>query len=221
MKKIVISVGVLAAAFAVFFATKFGVDLLFADAESTVKVSKADPAAEDVMAERSKGADEAVGFESSDESETAEEDERESEETEGEESEKTPEEIAEEAEELAVEEFDALTDVWMEQTDKEVSMEDIDKFGAAFRNVPKARQDECVHRALNLIPDENVMLLAGILMDKSLDQEIIETVFNDVLNRDEEVKEPILQQIFKDKEHPCWADVAWILDVTGELPEKN
>ena len=43
---------------------------------------------------------------------------------------------------------------------------------------------------------------------------------NDILNRDEDVKKPILQEIFKDKSHPCWADTAWILDVTGELPKK-
>lgn len=35
----------------------------------------------------------------------------------------------------------------------------------------------------------------------------------------EVAKKPILQQIFKDKTHPCWADTAWILDVTGELPK--
>ena len=35
----------------------------------------------------------------------------------------------------------------------------------------------------------------------------------------EVAKKPILQQIFKDKTHHCWADTAWILDVTGELPK--
>lgn len=125
---------------------------------------------------------------------------------------------AESAEDLAVDEFDALTDRWEEPSSGEVTMKDIEKFGATFRKIPKERQDECAQRALNLIPDENVMLLAGILMDKSLDKGIIESVFNDVLNRDEEVKMPILEQIFKDREHPCWADVAWILDVTGEVP---
>ena len=29
------------------------------------------------------------------------------------------------------------------------------------------------------------------------------------------------EKIFKDKDHPCWADTAWILDVTGELPQKE
>ena len=100
-------------------------------------------------------------------------------------------------------------------------MSDIDNFAKSFRKIPKARQDECIHRALNLIPDENVMLLADVLMDKSMDKEIVETVYNDILNRDEDVKKPILQEIFKDKSHPCWADTAWILDVTGELQKDN
>ncbi len=130
----------------------------------------------------------------------------------------TEEEKKEAEEEKRVEEFDKTVDKWMEPQGKSVTMEEVDKFRDMFRRVPKARKEECVHRALNLIPDENVMLLAGILFDKEQDKEIIELVYNDVLNRDEDVKKPILQQIFKDREHPNWADTAWILDVTGELP---
>ena len=131
----------------------------------------------------------------------------------------TEEEKREAEEERLVNDFDDLTDKWMEPSPKGVSMSDVDSFVKSFRKIPKARQDECIHRALNLIPDENVMLLAGILMDKTMDKETVETVYNDILNRDEDVKKPILQQIFKDKTHPCWADTAWILDVTGELPK--
>ena len=121
-------------------------------------------------------------------------------------------------EDEAVEDFDNLTDKWMEPAKGGVTMKDIEKFAALFRKVPKDRKEECLHRALNLVPDENVMLLAGILMDKFQDPELIEIVYNDVLNRSEEVKMPILQQIIKDREHPCWADTAWILDITEELP---
>ena len=109
----------------------------------------------------------------------------------------------------------------MEPAKGGVTMKEVDAFIAQFKKVPKARKEECLQRALNLVPDENVMLLAGILMDKSQDRDLIELVYNDVLNRDEDVKKPILQQIFADKEHPCWADTAWILDVTGELPQKK
>lgn len=131
------------------------------------------------------------------------------------------EEKAAAEEERLVDAFDNLTDKWMEPAKDGVTMQDIDTFVRQFKSVPADRKDECLHRALNLVPDENVMLLAGILLDKSLDKEMIELVYNDVLNRDEEVKKPILQEIFKDKEHPCWADTAWILDVTGELPVKK
>jgi len=131
----------------------------------------------------------------------------------------TDEERAEAAAEAKVEAFDNLTDKWMEPAKAGVSMQDVAAFVAAFRQVPKDRQDECIHRALNLVPDENVMLLAGVLMERGMDKDVVEAVFNDVLNRDEGVKQPILRQIFKDKSHPCWADTAWILDVTGEAPE--
>ena len=134
---------------------------------------------------------------------------------------KTPEELQEEEEEKKVEAFDSLTDKWMEKEGGEVSMKDMDDFVAAFKSVPDGRKDECLHRALNLVSDDHVLLLAGILFDKSIDKEYLELVFNDVLNRDEEVKKLILPKIFKDKTHPCWADTAWILDVTGELPKKE
>ena len=134
---------------------------------------------------------------------------------------KTAEELQEEEEEKKVEAFDSLTDKWMEKSGGEVTMKDMDDFVAAFKSVPKARKDECLHRALNLVSDDHVLLLAGILFDKSIDREYLELVFNDVLNRDEEVKKLILPKILKDKDHPCWADTAWILDVTGELPKKE
>ena len=133
----------------------------------------------------------------------------------------TEEAKREQEEEKAVDSFDNLTDKWMEPSEKGVTMADVDAFVAQFKKVPQARKAECLQRALNLVPDENVMLLAGVLMDTSLDRELIELVYNDVLNRDEDVKAPILQQIFKDKEHPCWADTAWILDVTDGTPKES
>ncbi|MBQ3315677.1 MAG: hypothetical protein IJG70_06960 [Kiritimatiellae bacterium] len=127
----------------------------------------------------------------------------------------------EDPDEKLVNAFDALVDSWMEPRDEGVSLADSDAFVAAFRKLPEERREECLQRALNLVPDDNVMLLVGILMDKSIDQELVELVFNDVLNRDEEVKKPILLEIFKDKSHPCWADTAWILDVTEGTPEEE
>lgn len=132
----------------------------------------------------------------------------------------TEEERAEAEAERKVEAFDALTDRWREPLPKErrVGLTDIESFARQFKALPAERRDECLHRALNLIPDDNVMVLAGVLLDKSVEQEFVELVFQDVLNRDEACKKPILLEVFKDKTHPCWADAAWILDATGELP---
>ena len=114
--------------------------------------------------------------------------------------------------------FDAEVDRWMEPKKGGVTVKDVDAFRAAFGRVPKQARGACLQRALNLIPDENVLLLAGILLDKTQDREVLDAVFSDVLNRDESVKTEILKTIHKDKSHPCWADTAWILDVTGEKP---
>lgn len=114
-----------------------------------------------------------------------------------------------------VDAFDTLVDGWMEARPAGVSIKDAEDFRKAFARVPDESRDECLHRALNLIPDENALLLAGVLLDKSFGKDVLETVFNDILNRDEQVKLPLLKSIHKDRAHPCWADAAWILDVTG------
>ena len=114
-----------------------------------------------------------------------------------------------------VDAFDALVDGWMEARPAGVSIKDVEDFQKALARVPDESRDECLHRALNLIPDENALLLAGVLLDKSFGKDVLEAVFNDILNRDEQVKLPLLKSIHKDRAHPCWADAAWILDVTG------
>ena len=132
----------------------------------------------------------------------------------------TEEDAQADAEEKLVDAFDDMTDKWREPSEADVPMEAVERFRQQFNKIPRARKAECLQRALNLLPDENVMLLAGILLDKSQPAEYVELVYNDLLNRDESVKKPLLREIFKDKEHPCWATTAWILDVTGELPGK-
>lgn len=177
--------------------------------------SPSEPEAEAIETEVDPGSDQDAGVPVAEDSEVSDAEDDEPEEG----AEKTEQEEEAEQEERLVDAFDNLTDTWSEPSKRAVKMEEIDTFVRRFRAVPKARKEECLQRALNLIPDENVMLLAGVLMDKSQDKELLEQVYNDILNRDEDVKKPVLQEIFKDKEHPCWADTAWILDVTGETPE--
>ena len=120
-----------------------------------------------------------------------------------------------------VEEFDNATDKWTNPVKGEISMKDVYAFADTFARVPKNHKQESLQRALNLIPDENIMILAGLLMDKSQEKEYIMAVFQDVLNRSDEVKQPLLNEIYKDKTHPCWPEVAWIFDATGQKDNKN
>ncbi len=115
--------------------------------------------------------------------------------------------------------FDAVVDRWTDPHPGGVSMKDVDEFRKAFCRVPDGMKDECLHRALNLIPDENVMMLAGILLDKSQDRDVLATIFNDMLNRSDQARLPILQHLCTDKDHPCREDAVWILDATGESPK--
>ena len=133
----------------------------------------------------------------------------------------TEEEKQAERDEALVNAFDDLTDEWREPVDSDIPMAAVDKFRQQFNKIPVDRKEECLQRALNLLPDENIMLLAGILTDKEQPREYLELVFNDILNRDESVKKPLLELIYKDKEHPCWETTAWIFDATGETPEKT
>ena len=125
-----------------------------------------------------------------------------------------------ETEEALVNAFYVLTDKWLKPSGTEVPMAEVEKFREQFYKIPRARKKECLQRAFNLLPDENVMLLAGILLDKGQPADCIELVFDDILSREEAVKKPILKEIYKDREHPCWATTAWILDVTGNMPGK-
>ena len=125
------------------------------------------------------------------------------------------------AERALVEAFDGATDKWTNPVEGEIAMKDVYAFAEAFSRVPTKYKQESLQRALNLIPDDNIMILAGLLMDKSLDNEYIMAVFQDVLNRSDEVKQPLLNEIYKDKTHPCWPEVAWIFDATGQKDNKN
>ena len=119
--------------------------------------------------------------------------------------------------EALVDAFDALTDKWREPSDGRISIEDTQRFAEQFRRLPAARKEECLHRALNLVPDENIVLLAGILIDKTQGADFLQMIFDDVMNRSEAVKMPILRQICKDRSHPCRSAAAWVLETTGEL----
>lgn len=120
----------------------------------------------------------------------------------------------------SIQRFDALTDKWSKPQKTPATVEDVKAFVAAFQGLPPSRRLERLQRSLNLIPDENVILLAGVLLDKGTDEVSAKAIYDDIINRDELVKKPIIEEIYKDKTHPCWDDTRWIFEVTGESPKE-
>jgi len=120
------------------------------------------------------------------------------------------------AAEKAVEAWETLVDQMAEMTDAP-TRERRASVKEAFDKLAKADQMDAVQMALNLLPDEQFTSLYGILFDKQGDPEVLDEIFNDALNRPEEIKVPLMKELAKDKNHPLFFESARILDATGEL----
>ena len=91
------------------------------------------------------------------------------------------------------------------------------QFKREFDKLDKADQLDGIQTSLNLLPDEQFPLLYPILFDKTVDPDILDAIFSDGLNHDEEIKIPMMKEIYKDKTHPMYEEAERILDATGEL----
>lgn len=116
--------------------------------------------------------------------------------------------------------FDALTDQWIRPRNA-IKQDEIDTYVESFKVLSHAEKLVCIRRAINLIPDENVMLLIAILLDKTTDTSMMRLIYDDILKRSDDIKKKVLDEIHKDKAHPCWRDTHWILSATGELEEEK
>jgi|GEM_PF-1820026 len=77
---------------------------------------------------------------------------------------------------------------------------------------PEAKLENINH-AVNLLPDETFSVINGILFDTTQSPEIIAVIFHDLLNRDEAIKNPVMEEIVKNKAHPMYVESARILDI--------
>lgn len=124
------------------------------------------------------------------------------------------------AREQAVESWDALIDTLAEQP-AAPTPEQAQRVKESLHKLDKEDQLDGVQNALNLLPDEQFAVLYPVLFDKTENPEILDAIFSDALNRDEELKVPLMKELYKDKTHPMYTEAARILDATGELDEMN
>lgn len=114
---------------------------------------------------------------------------------------------------------DQAVDAWDTLIESIVGRETIDieaeslRVRQALGNIDPSLRLQSLQMAINLLPDEHFPVLYGILLDKSLPADLLEVIFDDALNRSEELKIPMMEFLRKDRDHPCFFEAARILDI--------
>ena len=119
-----------------------------------------------------------------------------------------------------IEAWENFIDTLSEKTSAPTAEEAI-AFKREFAKLDKRDQMDGIQTALHLLPEEQFPILYPILFDKTIDPDILDEIFSDGLNHDEDIKVPMMKEIYKDKEHPMYVEAARILDATGELDEEE
>ena len=123
------------------------------------------------------------------------------------------------AREKAVKAWESLVDQVAEQKDQPPEA-NAQRLKETFDRLDKADQMDGIRRALNLFPNEQFASLYAILFDKAEDPEVLDAIFSDALNRPEELKNPLMKELRKDREHPLFFESARILDVVEPAEPK-
>lgn len=107
-------------------------------------------------------------------------------------------------------------------TSPRVTLADQMRVRDAFRELSDDDKESEVHHAMNLLPDESVAVMYGVLFDKTQSEEIMDVIFSDILNRDEVIKNPMMRVIREDKDHPMYPEADRILEVVEDgVPDND
>jgi hypothetical protein len=100
--------------------------------------------------------------------------------------------------------------------DTPVTVEEQVEIRELFNALASDAKLENINHAVNLLPDETVSVLNGILLDAAQPAEVLGAIFHDMLNRDEAIKNPLMEEIVKNKKHPLYVESARILDIVKD-----
>ena len=88
---------------------------------------------------------------------------------------------------------------------------------SSMRGLPPEAQEEFIAHAVNLCEDEQFELLANVYFEAATPSEVKETIFNDVLNRPDEIKLPLLAKTLRNPTHPMAGESKEILEMYLDL----
>lgn len=116
-------------------------------------------------------------------------------------------------EEAAVAAWDALVAELGEPLGRPVGRDDRARVSRALKRLARGRRREAVQSLVNVVGDADVGVAGDVLLDRSQPVEVVEAVFNDLLNRPDEVKRPFLEAVAADEAHAACAEARRMLDV--------
>ncbi|MEI7865477.1 MAG: hypothetical protein WCI38_08900, partial [Chthoniobacterales bacterium] len=88
---------------------------------------------------------------------------------------------------------------------------------SSLPGLPPDAREEFVAHAVNLCEDEQFGLLGEIYLDAQNPRSVTEIIFNDVLNRPDEIKLPLLAKTLRNAAHPMAGEAREILEMYLEL----
>lgn len=88
---------------------------------------------------------------------------------------------------------------------------------SSMRGLPPEAQEEFAAHAVNLCEDEQFGLLANIYLDAATPKGVSETIFNDALNRPDEIKLPLMANTLRNPAHPMAGEAREILEMYLDL----
>jgi hypothetical protein len=90
---------------------------------------------------------------------------------------------------------------------------------AALPSLPLEAKEEYVGHALNLCADEDYAKIEQVYLAGDTPPEVSEGIFDDVLNRPDEVKLPLLAKTLRNPAHPMASEAREILEMYLDLEE--
>lgn len=88
---------------------------------------------------------------------------------------------------------------------------------SSLRGLPPEAREEFVAHAVNLCEDAQFGLLGEIYLDAQNPRSVTEIIFNDVLNRPDGIKLPLLAKTLRNAAHPMVGEAKEILEMYLEL----
>jgi len=143
---------------------------------------------------------------------TEEEDVSDEEEAQSEDEPETPEEKAQAA-------YEEAFDAFVAQQEKEgwkPTPADIVRYKKLFDTLTDEQKLEEIPHAQNLFEDSAFGFLKAVLMDPKEPQDVLESIYYDLLNRPEELKYSVLREVYGVKDHPLRKEIEELDEMLGD-----